>query len=69
MPGHPPLERLHGASLGRDSGGSTARLLEMRELVEWSRVTVKCARAQLLRNYSARQMEIHAAGAYGRGSH
>ncbi len=51
------------------SAGSAARLPEMRELIEWTRVTVTCARAQALRNHSARLMEIHAAGAYDRGSH
>jgi hypothetical protein len=51
------------------SAGSGARLPEMHELIEWTRVTVTCARAQARRSYSARLMEIHAAGAYDRGSH
>jgi len=50
------------------SAGSRVRLPEMRELIEWTRVTVTCARAQLLRTYSARLMEIRAADAYGRSS-
>ncbi len=49
-------------------GGSAARLPEMRELVEWSRVTVTCARSQLMRVYATRLAEMHAAETYGRGA-
>jgi hypothetical protein len=46
--------------------GCGDNLPEMRELMEWTRVVVVCARAQALRNLRTRLTEMHAAGAYGR---
>ena len=39
------------------------KLPEMRELMEWTRTVVVCARAQSLRNLRTRLTEVHAAGA------
>jgi hypothetical protein len=48
--------------------GCGDKLPEMRELMEWTRTVVVCARAQALRNLRMRLTEVHAAGAYGRAA-
>lgn len=44
------------------------RLREMRELMEWTRVTVLCFRSHALRKLRTRLTGLHAAGAYARAS-
>jgi hypothetical protein len=48
--------------------GCGDRLPEMRELMEWTRTVVICARAQALRSLRTRLTEVHAASAYGRSA-
>lgn len=48
--------------------GCGEKLPEMRELMEWTRRVVLCARAQALRKLRTRLTEVHAAGAYGRAA-
>lgn len=45
--------------------GCSDKLPEMRELIEWTRTVVICARAQALRSLRTRISEVHAASAYG----
>lgn len=45
-----------------------ARLRDMRELMEWTRVTVLCFRSHALRKLRTRLTGLHAAGAYARAS-
>lgn len=49
--------------------GCGEKLPEMRELIEWTRTVVVCARAQALRSLRTRLTEVHAARAYGRSAH
>jgi hypothetical protein len=49
-------------------GGCGDKLPEMRDLMEWTRTVVVCARAQALRNLRTRLTEVHAADAYGRAA-
>jgi hypothetical protein len=49
--------------------GCGDKLPEMRELMEWTRVVVLCARAQALRTIRTRLTEVHAADAYVRTAH
>ena len=48
--------------------GCGDRLPEMRELLEWTRTVIICARAQALRSLRTRLTEVHAASAYGRSA-
>ncbi len=48
--------------------GCGDKLPEMRELMEWTRTVVVCARAHALRNLRTRLTEVHAACAYGRAA-
>lgn len=63
-------EELWGAytaeCLAQGLGMHSERAQEMRELMEWTRITVICWRAQALHKLRTRVTSAHAAGAYAR---
>jgi hypothetical protein len=54
--------------LAQGPAGRRESLLEMRELMEWTRIVVLCSRAQALRKLTTKATEAHAAGAYARAA-
>ena len=52
----------------RGGAFSAAELVQLRELIDWTRCVVICARAQGQRRMNTRTMKLHAAAAYGRPS-
>ena len=57
-----------GQAAGEICGGvlPEARLARMRELIEWTRSVVACARAQAQFGINTRRTQLHAAAIYGR---
>lgn len=50
----------------RGGACSEARLAELRDLIDWTRGVVTCARAHAQRRMNTKRMELHAATVYAR---
>jgi hypothetical protein len=63
------LWEIHAQQVADAAGGgscSAAELAQMRELIEWTRSVVSCARAHAQLRLNARRTKLHAASIYGR---
>jgi hypothetical protein len=50
----------------RGGTGSALELLQMRDLIDWTRRVVACAHAHSQLRINTRRMELHVAATYGR---